>query len=116
VNDPRHRDPNGGQIYDNPTTGGKIEWNPKQPGKKGSKGKDHWHFTPPGGKRGTGHEEPGDRVKNPMFTVIPGNMVMPATVIPHPSAIFQRIGEAIDALGDSFVNAIKHPNCGCESQ
>ncbi len=67
--DSRHRDPNGGRIFDNPNTGGKIEWNPAQPGKPGSRGKDHWHYTPPGGKRGTKHEEPGDQVQNPQFSM-----------------------------------------------
>ena len=58
---PNHKDPNG-EEYVNDKTGEKIEWNKGQPGEPGNRGKDHWHYTPPGGERGREHFKPGETV------------------------------------------------------
>ena len=59
---PEHKDPNGEQ-YVNDETGEKLEWNKGRPGQPGNRRKDHWHYTPPGGKRGREHFGPGETVK-----------------------------------------------------
>jgi len=46
----------------NDKTGEKVEFEKGRPGETGWKGKDHGHYTPPGGERGE-HTEPGKIVK-----------------------------------------------------
>jgi RHS repeat-associated protein len=61
---PDHNDPNG-EEYVNDKTGEKIEWNKGRPGSWGPKadrGKDGWHYTPPGGVRGK-QVDPGQVLK-----------------------------------------------------
>ena len=61
---PQHQDPNG-EEYINDKTGEKLEWNKGRPDKFGPKtdrGKDGWHYTPPGGVRGK-QLDPGQVVK-----------------------------------------------------
>lgn len=51
---PKYKNPNGAE-YVNDKTGEKIEWNQGRPGPwppTADRGKDGWHYTPPGGQRG----------------------------------------------------------------
>jgi len=60
---PDHKAPYG-EEYINDKTGEKIEWNKGRPGPWGPKtdrGKDGWHYTPPGGERGR-QLDPGQTV------------------------------------------------------
>ena len=61
---PQHKDPNGDE-YINDKTGEKMEWNKGRPGQFGPKtdrGRDGWHYTPPGGVRGK-QMDPGTVIK-----------------------------------------------------
>ena len=61
---PDHKDPNG-EEYVNVKTGEKLEWNKGRSGSWGPKadrGKDGWHYTPPGGVRGK-QVDPGQVLK-----------------------------------------------------
>jgi hypothetical protein len=55
--------PPNGEEYVNDKTGEKVEWNKGRPGQPGNRGKDHWHYTPPGGERGEDHYKPGETVQ-----------------------------------------------------
>ncbi|MEO7495903.1 MAG: RHS repeat-associated core domain-containing protein [Massilia sp.] len=61
VKDPSHRDPNGDRIRH--PSGEFLDWHPAQPGKKGWRGKDHWHIN-----NGDEHLEPGDEIQDPPST------------------------------------------------
>jgi RHS repeat-associated protein len=65
---PEHKDPNG-EEYINDKTGERVEWNKGRPGQPGNRGKDHWHYTPPGGERGRRHLRPGEPAKRVIFGV-----------------------------------------------
>jgi len=57
--DPKHKNPNGEKwIY--PKTGDTLEWHPRQEGKPGWRGRDHWHHN--GGKE---HLPPGTEIPDP---------------------------------------------------
>jgi hypothetical protein len=43
--------------------GEKLDFDKGQPGERGDRGKDHWHYTPPDGKRGKEHYKPGQTLK-----------------------------------------------------
>lgn len=61
---PQHQHPHGDE-YINDKTGEKLEWNKGRPGPWGPKadrGKDGWHYTPPGGVRGK-QMDPGTVLK-----------------------------------------------------
>ena len=61
---PKHQAPYG-EEYVNGKTGEKLEWNKGRPGPWGPKadrGKDGWHYTPPGGARGK-QMDPGQVLK-----------------------------------------------------
>lgn len=59
----KHKNPNGEQ-WGNEKTGEKVDFDKGQPGEKGNKGKDHWHYTPPGSKKkGKKHYLPGESMK-----------------------------------------------------
>ena len=59
IKDPTHKNPNGEKwIY--PKTGDELEWHPKQKGKPGWRGKDHWYHN-----RGKKHLPPGTEVPDP---------------------------------------------------
>jgi RHS repeat-associated protein len=61
---PDYKNPHG-EEYVNDKTGEKIEWNKGRPGPWGpnaDRGKDGWHYTPPGGVRGR-QFDPGQTIK-----------------------------------------------------
>ena len=55
--DPKHKDPNGTRLR-NPETGDYVDFHKGQAGKKGWKGKDHYHHN--GGEK---HLKPGTEIK-----------------------------------------------------
>ena len=63
---PEHKHPYGEEYLNPNNPGEKIEWNKGRPGPWGPKsdrGKDGWHYTPPGGVRGP-QVDPGSIVKS----------------------------------------------------
>ena len=59
--DKSHTPPNGERWINN--KGDKLDFDKGQPGEGGWKGKDHWKYTPAGGKRDERHYKPGQTLK-----------------------------------------------------
>ena len=88
---PQHKDPNG-EEYINDKTGEKVEWNKGRSGQKGWRGKDHWHYTPPGGERGDRHYAPGTTIQKVGFWTTVG-------------AVAAGVGRAIITGGEACVES-----------
>ncbi|MGH2375967.1 MAG: RHS repeat domain-containing protein [bacterium] len=59
--DPTHKDPNGVRYRD--PSGRPLDWHPRQPGKPGWRGRDHWHDPTNFGRK---HLPPGTKIPDPV--------------------------------------------------
>ncbi len=79
-----HKHPHG-EEYINDKTGEKIEWNKGRPGPWGpssDRGKDGWHYTPPGGTRGK-QLDPGAILRQYAPTVAKATIIISVAAIGH---------------------------------
>jgi len=112
--DSGHKNPNG-KLWRDPN-GNVLEWHQGQPGKKGWRGKDHWHYRP-GGEGGEEHLKPGDEIPSPSAkgvksTRVDGRLswfVNPGKWGPDilEAEIFVFSGMALQAV------RMLHGDCGC---
>jgi RHS repeat-associated protein len=83
--DPTHRNPSG-KLFRDPD-GNVLEWHQAQPGERGERGRNHWHYRP-GGKGGDDHLHPGDEIPglskttttSQLWTLLRPNPMLPTKI------------------------------------
>jgi RHS repeat-associated protein len=80
VYDPTHKNPNG-ERYRHPN-GDVLDFDKRQPGKPGWRGRDHWHHRP-GGEGGDDHLSPDDEIPDPLTPEEVCRVDVPMSPIPY---------------------------------